>query len=393
MSAAPALIPLTREALFAEARRRAGLQDFDEQGFFKPFIEPMEMQLKDMRETAQLSPGGHVAQSERILAGLVNVLRMVDDLKKHPEIRQEKTEVAAIVAGLARTGSTMLHRLLANHSSMTAPIWWEVTYFAPFPGEKVNGDLRKEAARAQVKWMCDNMPDLISIHPMDADQPDEEVIAMEQLFVGTAAEAQMYLPNYVAYLEQLDMHPIYEFLRLFLQYLQWQEPSRRGKKWVLKAPCHLTGLKTMLEVFPEAKVIMTHRDPVATIPSFASFCYTLCKLASDHADPKYVGPHWSRRWGNALKDFLAVRAANPKERFIDVMYEQQIKDPVGVAMEVYRRMGLPTDDQTKAQVSAWIAENGRDKRAPHKYSIDTFGLTEEGLKKDYAFYREAFGFK
>ena len=142
MSAAPALIPLTREALFAEARKRAGLQDFDEQGFFKPFIEPMEMQLKDMRETAQLSPGGHVAQTERILYGLVNVLRMVDDLKKHPEIRQEKTEVAAIVAGLARTGSTMLHRLLANHSSMTAPIWWEVTYFAPFPGEKVNGDLR-----------------------------------------------------------------------------------------------------------------------------------------------------------------------------------------------------------------------------------------------------------
>lgn len=385
------MIPLDTEALLSEARRRAGFDDFGD--LFEPFRAPMDMQVRSMRDEARLTAAGRDAMVEGVLSALVNVLRMADDLKRHPEILDEPVRVTALVVGLPRTGSTMLHRMLATHPQATAPLWWEVTYLAPFPGER-RGDPgpRQEAGRAQVRWMCDNMPDLISIHPMDADAPDEDVMAMEQVFVGTAAECRMHLPSYVAYIERLDKRPVYRFLRTLLQYLQWQSPQRAGKAWVLKAPAHLTALSTVLETFPEAHIVMTHRDPVAVVPSFASLGYTLTKLGSDHADPAVIGRHWSRRWRAALTDFMATRAGAAGHRFIDVMYQEQVADPLGTATRVMEKIGLPVDAAAGQALRAWVDANPRDKRASHRYTPEMFGLTEAGLKADYGFYRDAFGF-
>lgn len=385
------MIPLDTEALLSEARQRAGLDDFGD--LFQPFRAPLEMQVRAMRDEARLNEAGRQAMVEGVLSSLVNVLRMADDLKRHPEILAEPVRVAALVVGLPRTGSTMLHRMLATHPRATAPLWWEVTYLAPFPGEQ-RGDPRprQEAGRAQVRWMCDNMPDLISIHPMDADAPDEDVMAMEQVFVGTAAECRMHLPSYVQFIERLDKRPVYRFLRTFLQYLQWQSPQRAGKAWVLKAPAHLTALSTVLETFPEAHIVMTHRDPVAVVPSFASLGYTLTKLGSDHADPAVIGRHWSRRWQAALQEFMATRAGTAGHRFIDVMYQEQVTDPLGTATRVMEKIGLPVDAAARQSLQAWVDANPRDKRASHRYTPEMFGLTEAGLKADYGFYREAFGF-
>lgn len=384
-------VALETEALLAEARRRAGLEDFG--AWFEPFRAPMEAQIRSMREEARLNEAGRTALGEGVLSSLVNVLRMSSDLRRHPEILDQPVRVAALVVGLPRTGSTMLHRMLATHPNATAPLWWEVSYLAPFPGE-ARGDPRprQEAGRAQVRWMCDNMPELISIHPMDADAPDEDVMAMEQVFVGTAAECRMHLPSYVRFIEGLDKRPVYRFLRTFLQYLQWQDPKRAGKAWVLKAPAHLTALPAVLETFPDASIVMTHRDPVAVVPSFASLGYTLTRLGSDHADPAVIGRHWSRRWQAALQDFMATRAGAARHRFLDVMYEEQVKDPLGTATRVMEKIGLAVDDAARRSLLGWVDANPRDGRARHRYTPEMFGLTEAGLKEDYAFYREAFGF-
>jgi hypothetical protein len=385
------VIPLDTEALLTEARRRAGLDDFGT--LFEPFRPALEAQVRSMRDEAQLNEAGRAAMVEGVLSSLVNVLRMAGDLKRHPEILDEPVRVAALVVGLPRTGSTMLHRMLATHPQATAPLWWEVTYLAPFPGE-VRGDPspRQRAGRAQVQWMCDNMPDLISIHPMDADAPDEDVMAMEQVFVGTAAECRMNLPSYVRFIEGIDKRPVYRFLRTFLQYLQWQSPQRAGRAWVLKAPAHLTALPVVLDTFPEASVVMTHRDPVAVVPSFASLGYTLTRLGSDRADPAVVGRHWSRRWQVALQDFMATRAGAARHRFLDVMYEEQVRDPFGTATMVMEKIGLPVDAAARRALQGWVDANPRDGRARHRYTPEMFGLTEAGLKEDYAFYRDAFGF-
>lgn len=380
-------LPLETESMLAEARRRTGLEDFGDPWF----LAPLRAQVDGMRTEARLSPTGRVAMVERALGGLVTILRLTDALTRHPEIREEPVEVAAIVCGLPRTGSTMLHRLLANHPGMTACLWWEATFPTPFPGER-RGDPspRQKAARDLVAWMCESMPELLSMHPMDADQVDEEILIMEQGFVSTTAEMNMHLPTYSAFIEGLDKRPVYRFLLDVLKYLQWQDVSRRHKRWVLKTPFHLTGLPAALEIFPQAKVVMTHRDPVQIIPSWASFAYTLMKLGSDEVDPREIGRHWTRRWSNALREFVATRAREPAGRFIDVFYDDQTRDPVGTAKEVFRRLDIAIDAEAEARIVDWIAINGRDKRPSHKYDMATFGLSAPQIEAAFDFYLSEF---
>jgi hypothetical protein len=230
----------------------------------------------------------------------------------------------------------------------------------------------------------------MSIHPLVIDQPDEEVIILDQMFVSIMPESMMTVPSYAKWLDGFDQRPAYEDLTLALKFLQWQNPSRRGQRWMLKTPSHLTALPVVLSVFPDARVIMTHRDPVQTVPSYCSMVETLIKLSSDRIDPLAIGAHWSRRLKDCLSNFVAARDHADPDRFIDVFYEDLLKDPLGQARKVFERLGAPPTPAAEHIMQDWLEENAREKRAAHKYTLEEFGLSAESIQREFAFYRNRF---
>ena len=378
---------LDQQDLLEEAMRRAGSDDLGPDWF----LGPMAVVLESIREEARLSEMGTIIQRETILNGLVNRLRMFDTIKKHPEILEEEVNVAGIVLGLPRTGSTMLHRLLATSAGMTGVRWWETQNFSPFPGEeRGNPEPRRQAAKKILKAMLESVPDLTAIHPFSIDGPDEEVIILGQFFISTMAPSTLYVPSYSKWLETADQRPGYEDLKTVLKFLQWQDVTRKGKRWVLKTPTHVTAPGTALDVFPESKLIVTHRDPLQTIPSFCSMVTSLYKLTSEDVNLAEAAAYTSRSWAGHLNRLAAFRKTADPDRFIDVRYEDQLASPHGFVHIVLDRLGVPQSNEIDAHITEWLEENAREKRATHKYSIADFGLTEEQIKKDFAAYSAQF---
>jgi len=192
---------LTFEALTDEARRRTGLDDFGSAGF----VEPMQMLLKSIREEARLSEMGRIIQFENIVNLLSIRLSTTEAIKRHPEILDEKVTVAATIVALHRTGSTLTHRMLSSAPSMTAMSWWECQYPVPLPGEVRGHPVeRRQLSQEKLDMWLQAMPDLMSIHPMSLDQPDEETTIMEAAFCGLSPESFLRVPSYAKWSAQAD---------------------------------------------------------------------------------------------------------------------------------------------------------------------------------------------
>jgi hypothetical protein len=379
---------LEADAILAEAQRRTGLSDFGDPAFREPF----ERLLRSLREEARLNAVGRAMQFERNVGLLVNRLRTEQGYARHPEIEDERIDRPLVIVGLARTGTTMLHRMMASDPRWLALLWYESRNPAPFPdSERSTIDPRITDAEAEVAMMLEGSPDLIAVHPMDAHAPDEEIMLVEHAFTSWNPEAFCRVPGYSAYLDAIDLAPGYRYLLRLLKFLQWQK-RRRGKtatRWVLKAPYHLGSLDAMFAVLPDARVVMTHRDPVQTVPSFASMIRALYVLGSDSVDPLEIAAHWGEKWSHALERAIAARATR-EDRFLDVHYSELVADPMAQVARIYAHAGLELTAEAQAQMRQWAVENERDRRPVHAYTLEEFGYTQDGLRRDFAAYCERF---
>lgn len=378
-----------RESLVAAAVAEAGLDDFGGTWFFAN----LDRLIVSLNAEAQLSPTGVAVATGGLTRALVNRLRFIELMKRHPEIDNEEIKVAAVVVGLPRTGSTMLHRMLCAAPGMTGAKWWETQNYTPVAGEAPSDPgPRREAAKAILAYMLDAIPDLMSIHPMDIDQPDEELIIMGQLFSSTLNEGMYLLPSYAKWLmtDASDRVQPYRDLKQILKLLQWADPTRKGARWVLKTPGHLMALEAVLDIFPDAKIVMTHRDPVSTVPSYCSMEYSLYRMASDTVTREDVARFWTPRLAQLLENFVRVRDASDGSRFIDVRYTDTISDPIGQGEAVLRGAGIEITPQIRASMDEWVEANRREDRAPHKYTLEDFGLTRDDIERRFADYRKRF---
>lgn len=372
-----------RDELLAMARQRAGLEDFGDTWF----LEPMDRFIAAANREAAMTPQGVAAQTEAIVKGLTSRLRMVDDIKRRPEILEERVEVAGVILGLPRTGSTIFHRLLANAPGMTAIRWFEAQNFAPFPGETAGQpEGRRGYARAMIEGWLSLAPELASIHPLDPDAPDEEILILGQMFVSTMVEGMTFVPSFAAWLDTYDQSCGHEDLKVILKYLQWQDPARRGRRWILKSPSNLPYVETVAKAFPEALLIMTHRDPLETAPSYISMQVALYKLGAV-LETRQVAAFWFGRLAQWMRRFETARRRIGEERFVDIDYRDVAREPEAQALRVLRRMGVPTDERVSAALAEFMAGNQREQRPAHAYSLEQFGLTEAMIGEAFADYR------
>jgi hypothetical protein len=183
---------------------------------------------------------------------------------------------------------------------------------------------------------------------------------------------------------------VYGELRMILQCMQWDQPSRRAQRWILKSSAHLASLEALCQQFPEALIIMSHRDPLQTVPSVCSLMTMLHALECDRVDKVEVGRFTAKRWAWNLSRFTQSRARLPSDRFHDVRYRQLVQEPVEEVGRVFARLGEKLTSEAAASINQRLESNRRDKRPAHQYSLGEFGLSEAELLRDFAEYRTAF---
>jgi len=385
MSAETSLDP---DSIIAEARARTGLEDLGDPSF----EEPMRRLVASMDSEGQLHEVGRATQRERVVGLLVNRLRAEAAFTRHPEIEEEEIEAPFVIVGLARTGTTMLHRTISADPRVFTLYWWEGRHPAPFEGASAGVDPRIEAAEAEVAAMVEAVPELVAAHPFDAHAPDEEIMLLEHSFFSTNTEAYVEIPSYSGWLDQQNQIPGYTYMHRILKLLQWQKKQRgeRAKRWVLKSPHHLGYMDLLFKTFPDIRVIQTHRDPVQTIPSFSSLVHSIRKTGSDRVDAVRLGRQWSDRMCRAMESCMEFRRSR-EERFFDIRYEDLIADPMTQIQKIYDFVEMELTEDVKSRMQQWAVENARDKRPVHYYTLEQFGYTEEGLAREFARYRERFG--
>ncbi|WP_421794056.1 sulfotransferase family protein [Hydrocarboniphaga effusa] len=375
---------LNAESMLAEALAQApGLSDFGDESF----REGLAVLSRSLADDARLSELGATLLRQKIVTQLANRLRIEDYFARHPEIADEAIAPPLFIVGVPRTGTTKLHRLLSCDERFWWMAFWESQFPVPFPNERLeNPEARRRQGAELVTMMTQAMPKLLAIHPMENEAADEEVMLMEHSMLS-AFNAYAEVPGYMRWLDASDQAPAYRYLRRMLQFLQWQKRKRgiAAQRWVLKAPHHLLRMHLLLEVFPGAQVILTHRDPVQSIPSIGSFVHTLRCIYSEQADAATAGREWSEIMRRAQLHTMRVREQAPPQ-FIDVDFRDTVKQPMTVVEKLYEFIGWPLGDSARSAMQRWLAADAQSHQGGHDYSPAQFGLSEDGIRRDFAEY-------
>jgi hypothetical protein len=381
VSTEPSLDPAE---LLACARGETGLEEFDDPS---P-IEPLEVLTRALCSEARLNAGGRYYWSMRLLGILTTRLRGREWFRKHPEILDEPIGAPVIILGLTRTGTTLLHRLIASDGRFSSAAFWEGRFPVP-TDDDLDGGKRIAAAKAEIDAMLAANPDLASIHPFDALGAEEDILILDQTLLSNTAETLACVPSYYEWLRKQDLRPAYGFWYRMLQMLQWQKKQRgmTGERWVLKTPMHLGHVDRILELLPDATFVQTHRDPLTTIPSYASMIQGLWRGVSDESDSLEAARESSATLEHDLKRCLQVRDSLPPGKFIDVDFRDTVNDPIGVVERIYREIGMAMTERARSQIGAYMKTHPREGRPTHTYTLEQFGFTEEEIRRRFQEYR------
>jgi hypothetical protein len=378
--------PLCADRILASARRRTGLDDFGP----LDICEPLRRLTESLEQENRLTPLGRLLIRRELLQLARARLRIQAALKEHPEVLDERVDRPVFIVGMGRTGSTLLHRLLAQDPQVRALRYGETIDPATARASSPNGG-HARLARMQFGLIYLLAPGLRSIHSLEPDAPEECRLLLMNTFRTPFFGQWGVISGYAKWLDGLGLENklrVYESYRQQLQLLQWGRPPRR---WVLKSPIHATGLEALLQVFPDAGVVQTHRDLAEVVPSTCSLFATFRGMYSDNVDLSLLGTHLVQNLVNrSLGVALRVRAAHPG-RVFDVVYRDLVRDPTGTVRRIYERFGLPMSADLATNLQDWLARNPQDKHGRHRYSLEQFGLDRDAIDQLFPGYPESFG--
>ena len=371
--------------LLEAARRQTGLSDFGD----APLIEPLTVLCRSLREELEFHALGKSYLFRQFLGLLSTRLRLVDLWKRRPEILEQPTPRPLIVIGLPRSGTTILHRLLARDPMLRSAPFWELSMPLP-PGDPEAAGAEPDPRIALVQSGLDTLhtmaPDLAQMHEIQVDEPDEDISLLVYGFSSMLFEWSYMVPGYSRYYRSADQTEGYRFFKRVLQTLQW---LRGGRRWVLKAPQHLEQLGPLLTVFPDATLIQTHRDPVTAIVSLASLTTYGVRRYFDHPDPHAIGGNIADIVERLLGAGVAGRSGR-EGRFVDIAFADLLADPIGCVRTIYAASSDVLTGEAEARMRSWIADNRQEKHGRHDYAAEDFGLDVEALRERLKFYQDRF---
>ncbi len=372
------------DRLIAAARRRTGLSDFGDEWF----LEPLEVLVRAINDEARLTPLGTRIQHSRILSALSIRLRVEHLLRENPEIFDIHLGKIILIAGLQRTATTTLHRLIAADPGIRELRSWESLSPVPLPGEK-QGDPRRRMRQAKLAARVIGFlaPEFLAIHPIEYEAPEEDIFLLDLSFMSQSPEALMHVPSYSRWLEEQDHTKCYEYMFALLKILHWHRP---GDHWVLKTPHHMEYLDVVLEVVPDVCIVQTHRDPKKSVASFCSMVAHGRGMLSDHVDPEAIGAHWMRKTHRMMERSMNTRRTASDNVFVDVSYYDLISDPLGELRRIYQAAGIDFSEEAENAAKAVSRRNVKNRHGRHVYSLASFGLDDATVDGCCDFYRREY---
>ena len=381
------LVDLDAAALFDRAQRLTGLSDFGDP-FFR---EPFRVLLDSFETEAELNMLGRVIARTDIVRLLENRLHMADVLDHHPEIGAGEIRQPVFIVGQPRTGTTILHELLAQDPENRVPMTWEVMHPWPPPErDTYETDPRIAIVEKHFAGVDRLIPGFKRMHPMGARLPQECVALTAHDFASMLFSTTQSVPSYQAWLDRADLRWVYAAHRRQLQYLQWRCPAQR---WVLKSPGHLWALDALLAIYPDARIVQTHRDPLKVIASLANLVALLRSMSSDRIDRAAIGAEWTARLADGLHRSMDVRGHLPPETapVFDMHFSEFIRDEIGMVRRIYQHFGLELTLDAEERMRRFLRENPRDKHGAHRYRLEDAGRDAATERERYRAYQERFG--
>ena len=365
--------PLISEQLIEEARRTTGLERFDAESF----REGLEIFLADMnKQTVPIELFGRLR--EAIVGALATRLRVTNYLESRPELLERPIKRPVFVFGVPRTGTTLLSNLLAADPARRSPLTWEIDDPVPPPTtQALYNDPRALKRLEEERTMLAANPEIGKYYRFSAIYPNECLFFMGHDFKNMNWESRGKLPNYRDYLfGSVDMKPAYVYHKRFLQLLQADAPGI----WNLKMPSHGLYLSTLLEVYPDARLIWTHRDPLTATSSFCSLIKTGHMSLVGRVDREWIGENVPWQAVQHVERIMDSRDKLGEERIIDVHYADLMRDPIGTMRRLYAALGDEFTHEANTGMRVWLADNPQGKFGRHEYKLAEFGRSAAEIR-------------
>jgi hypothetical protein len=352
-----------------------------------PFVEPLELVLSSLEDEARLNVIGRMIARERMVGHTANRLGYVHDRKVDSSIAEQKIVKPVFIIGMPRTGTTILHDILASDPANRAPMTWEVMFPSPPPqAATFHSDPRIAACAATFPSVDAQIPAFKAMHPMGAELSQECVTMMGEAMCTPLFHNQFRVPSYEDWIDGVaDWTHVYDFHHQQLQHLQ---SGYMRDRWVLKTGAHLWGLDKLLARYPDARIVFTHRDPVKSMTSYASLTTLVRSMGSDSVDAIEVADDWIARLRTMLLRGLHVRQAQsyPDAIFYDMFFPDFIVDQFAEVSKIYEALGLPMSDEGARRMQEFIADNPPGKHGIHFYEPHEFGVVPEKVREEFSEY-------
>lgn len=382
---------LDKHFLMDQAVAATGLDDFGDRWFERPF----DALLESVKHEARLNAAGDFSAMKQFHHVLRDRLYAQMWFKRHPEILARPLKNPVVIVGPMRSGTTRLHRLLASDQRFAHLRSFETISPVPRPefedvlaGEKE--DFRPKLAARIMKVARLANPRTLSIHPTGPYEPEEELGLLVASMWSMKHDAQWHVPSYAQWCEGENPVEAYRHMANLLRLIGWSQQESSLRPWILKTPQHMLDLPALLEVFPDARLIFTHRDPKQVVGSAASLAWNQTIIYSDHHDPAQTGRQWLGKTATMIERMRAARDAIPRDRMIDVQYDDMETDWRGTMERVYRFLELDMAPAVDG-MQRFLDRSARLKRRPHRYSLAEFGLRADEVDERFADYTATYG--
>jgi hypothetical protein len=377
-------------ASMAAAQAQAGFDDYGPET--DAMVDALTALVRSANDEADLSEQGETVFGGMVVSYLTRRLEIERWYADHPEIGDQQIESVLFGVGLPRTGSTALSYLLAQDTSVRSLRMWEANQPTPPPElEGEDQDPRFLAAQEAMGSLHLAPPELKSMLPSSPDGPSECLELLNMSFRCAMLDTIAQTPSYGEWLMDCDYGPAYRYHERALKLLQWHRPPNR---WRLKTPAHMFGIDALDAVYPDAKFVITHRDPAKVMASVASVETAVVRMYTGKADPHYFGQHCVEDWDRALRKFLAFRDRVGEDRFYDIAFTDMQRDPIGSVRGLYEWLGEELTPETAAAMQQWWdgSQEDRGSGGGHHYTAEEFGLDDDELHERFAYYTERFPF-
>ncbi|MFN8027438.1 MAG: sulfotransferase [Acidimicrobiia bacterium] len=377
----------TVDDIVALAQENTGLQEFDSDSW----REGLTMVMREF-DDERLSDRGRESITRQAVNFLSNRLRVHAYVLAHPEVKDERIERPLFILGMPRTGTTVASYLLGQDPARRSLLNWEAVDSAPPPTTAtLTTDPRclavLEAQQAQLEFMASMKISLPHWEP--ADGPTECMFVHAQDFKGLLWDSYLPSEDYARWLFATDMHSAYEYEKLVLQVLQSQAPGT----WSLKMPSHCIYLDTLLEVFPDARLVWAHRDPFTTLGSFCNLLSLPAgmTLNPESFDKAALGRNCAWQLGVHIERPLATRERIGDDRFFHLHYAEMMRDPLGTMRALYEFAGDELTPETERAMEQYLVEHPQHEHGVAQYTLEEYGIVREELPAVFTEYVETFG--